>query len=117
MMFILLVFGAVFVSALSAGQGNSSVVMCGSFSCAYNRRGRCTRKEISICDNTVKGLCLYHSETMSQRIIEPMGKIAERGKPNPQMINKIMQAQEDKSDSELIKDPKAFATWIRKNWL
>ena len=116
MMFILLVFGAVFVSVFSAGQNKTSVVMCSSFSCAYNRRARCIRKEVAIYDNTVKGLCLYSSETMSQRILEPMGKggTIERGKPNLQMINKIMQIQEDKKNSELIKNPKAFGRWIRR---
>ena len=117
MMFILLVFGVVFVFVLSAGQSKVSVVMCSSFSCAYNRRGRCTRKEIAIYDNTVKGLCLYHSETMTKRVLEPMGRVVERSKPNPQMINKIMQAQEKARDLELIKNPKVFAKWIRKNWL
>ncbi len=119
MVLILLVFGAVFVSVLSAGQNKTTVVMCGSFGCAYNRRGRCGKKEISIYDNTVKGLCLYHSETMGQRILEPLykGAVVERSKPNPQMITKIMQAQEDRRDADLIKNPKAFAKWIRKNWL
>jgi len=90
--------------------------MCGSFSCTYNRRARCTRKEISIYDNTVRGLCLDHSETMNQRIIEPMNKaiLVERGRPNSQMITKIMQAQEKARGSELIKNPKAFARWMKK---
>lgn len=114
MIFILLVFGAVFVSVLSAGQDKPPVVMCSSFSCAYNKRAICTRKEIFVYDNTVLGLCLFHSETMSQRILEPMGKVAERGKSNPQMINKIMQAQEAKRDSRLIKNPKAFARWMKQ---
>jgi len=51
---------------------------------------------------------------MSKRILEPMGKVVERSKPNPQMIAKIMQAQEKARDSELIKNPKAFARWMRK---
>lgn len=116
MMLILLVFGAIFVSVLSAGQSKASVVMCSSFSCAYNRRARCTRKEVVVYDNTVLGLCLNHSDTMSKRILEPMNKgiAVERGKPNPQMINKIMQAQEDKRDSELINNPKAFARWMKQ---
>lgn len=114
MMFILLILGALLVSVLSVGQSKTTVVMCGSFSCAYNRRARCTRKEIAIYDNKVIGLCLYHSESMSKRILEPMGKVPERSKPNLQMINKIMQAQEDKKDIELIKNPKAFARWIKE---
>jgi len=100
MMLFLLVFGAVFVSVLSAGQCKANVVMCSSFSCVYNKKARCTKKEVAIYDNTVKGLCLDHSESMDKRILEPMGK--------------IMQAQEEIKDSELLKNPKAFAKWMRK---
>jgi len=115
-MLILLVFGAVFVSVLSVGQNKPPVVMCSSFSCAYNRRARCTRKEIAIYDNTIVGLCLNHSETMNRRILEPMEKVGtiERGKPNPQMIDKMMKAQEEIKDTELVKNPKVFAVWMRK---
>lgn len=64
----------------------------------------------------MRGLCLDHSETMNQRIIEPMNKaiLVERGRPNSQMITKIMQAQEKARGSELIKNPKAFARWMKK---
>ena len=117
MLFIVLLgLGIAYASTISAGQNKTSVVMCGSFSCAYNKRARCTRKEIAIYDNTVLGLCLYHTEMMGKRIIEPMNKaiVVERSKPNPQMINKIMKAQEEIKDSELVKNPKAFAKWIRE---
>lgn len=117
MIFIILVLGLLFASVLSTGQNKASVVMCNSFSCAYNKRARCTRKEIAIYDNTVLGLCLHHSESMKNRILEPMnkGKAVERGKPNPQMIDKIMKAQ--KEESELLKNPKAFTHWMIKHWL
>lgn len=113
---VLLGLGIVSLYSTSAGQNKATVVMCGSFSCAYNRRARCTRKEIAIYDNVVTGLCLFHSETMGKRIIEPMNKAktVERGKPNPQMIDKIMKAQEENKDSELLKNPKAFAKWMKK---
>jgi len=120
MLFIVLLgLGIVYASSLSAGQNKTSVVMCGSFSCAYNRRARCTRKQIAVYDNTILGLCLYHSETMKKRILEPMNKgiKIERGKPNPQMIDKIMKAQEEIKDSELINNPRAFADWMRKRGL
>ena len=54
---------------------------------------------------------------MDKRILEPLNKdiVIETGKPNSQMINKIMQAQEDKRDSELINNPKAFARWMRRH--
>ncbi len=118
MLFIVLLgLGILFASSVSASQNKTSVVMCSSFSCAYNRRARCTRKEIAIYDNVVTGLCLFHSELMGKRIIEPMNKAKtiERGKPKPQMVNKIMKAQEGIQDSELIKNPKAFANWMRKH--
>jgi len=113
---VLLGLGIASLYSTSAGQNKTTVVMCGSFSCAYNRRARCTRKEIVIYDNVVTGLCLNNSETMSKRIIEPMNKVStiERGKPNPQMIDKIMKAQEENKDSELVKNPKAFARWMEK---
>ena len=113
MLFIVLLgLGVVCISSVSAER--TTVVMCGSLSCAYNKRARCTRRKVAIYDNRVIGLCLYHSESMSKRILEPMSKVAERGKPNPQMITKIMQAQEKARDSELLKNPKAFARWMKK---
>ena len=117
MLFIVLLgVGVLLASTVPGGRSQTSVVMCGSFSCAYNRRARCTRKQIAVYDNTILGLCLYHSETMKKRILEPMNKgiKIERGKPNPQMIDKIMKAQEEIKDSELINNPRAFADWMRK---
>lgn len=116
LLFVLLGLG-ILVSSVSAGQSKATVIMCGSFSCAYNRRARCTRKEIAVYDNTIIGLCLYHSASMEKRILEPMnkGRTLERGKPNPQMINKITGAQEEIKDSELLKDPKAFTAWMKKH--
>lgn len=110
--FVLLGLGVICMSSVSTGQ--STVVMCNSFSCAHNRRARCTKKGISIYDNTILGLCLDHSSTMSQRILEPMGKVSERSKPNFRITNKIMQAQEEKRDSELLKNPKAFTRWMKR---
>lgn len=112
MILILLALGLLLAFILSAGQARTSVVLCTSFSCSFNRGGCCVRHKIIVYDNTVIGLCLYHTDTMSKRILEPMGRVAERGKPNSKMITKIMHAQEDKRDSELIKNPEAFARWI-----
>lgn len=115
MLFIVLLgLGIVCVSTFSAGQ--TTVVMCHSFGCIHNRKGRCIRKEVVVYDNTVLGLCLNHSDTMSKRILEPMNKgiAVERSKPNPQMITKIMQVEEKAKDSELIKNPKAFAEWMKR---
>ena len=114
MIFILL--GALFASLFWVRQSKTAVVSCTSFGCSYNKGGHCGKPKIIIYDNTIIGLCLYHSESMEKRILEPLNKgaVVERGKPNPKMINKIMRTQEKSRDSELIKNPKAFARWMRR---
>ena len=52
----------------------SSKVRCTSSTCSYNRGGRCSKGVITVYDNTIKGLCLDHTEDMNKRIIEPMTK-------------------------------------------
>ena len=107
--FILLVI--VLCSIVSAGQGK--IIVCNSISCKYNRLCRCARKEIAVYDNTVKGLCLHHTESMKERILDPMqGKrmIENSSEFSSEMIDKIMKAQEEK----LLKDPDAFAKWMGK---
>ena len=94
----------------------SSVIVCNSISCTWNKLCRCTRRGISIYDNTVKGLCLYHTESMQERILDPMQeeRIIESGGDSEfgkKMIDKIMKMQEEK----LLKDPDAFARWMKKH--
>lgn len=86
----------------------ASSVKCFSFSCKHNRKGRCGRGKVTIYNNTVIGLCLYHTENMTERILEPMKEI-KRG-------NGILQikAQEGTEDEELLKNPNAFARWMRR---
>jgi hypothetical protein len=114
--FILLGIGLWYVSSVSASQAKTSVVFCGSLSCAHNRRGRCGRREIVVYDNTVIGLCLYHMETMAKRILEPIreNRKLKHARPNLWMAAKITRKQEKTMDSELIKNPKAFVEWMRK---
>ena len=112
---MIIILGLILVLIFS--QPNQSCgIKCFSFSCKHNRGGRCIRKNITIYDNTVTGLCLFHTENMTKRILEPMRKIRviEKGKGNPQMIGRIMKAQEDIKDAELVKNPKAFTKWLRK---
>lgn len=114
--FILLGIGVWYVSSVTASKAKTSVVFCGSLSCAHNRRGRCGRREIVVYDNSVIGLCLHHTETMTKRILEPMRekRKLKHDKPSLWMAAKIMREQEKARDSELIKNPKAFAEWMRK---
>lgn len=107
---------AIVMLAMSAEQGRSSVVMCNSVSCKWNKLCRCTKRDIAVYDNTVKGLCLYHTENMKERILDPMrekrmievgGDSEDFGK---EMMDKIMRSQEEK----LLKDPDTFAKWMNK---
>ena len=113
--FIGVVLALIILSALSASGNKPPVVMCNSLGCAYNKMARCTRKAIAIYDNTVKGLCLYHTATMGERIIEPLKKYmtAEVTVSNPQILENISKTQ--KENENLVKNPKAFADWLKKH--
>ena len=110
--FLTLIF--ILCSFALMGQSKSSVVMCNSTSCTWNKLCRCTKKEISVYDNTVKGLCLNHTESMKERILDPMREkriIETNSGFGTEMIDKAMKLQEEK----LLEDPKAFAKWMRKH--
>lgn len=103
--------GIILAMSIGASQKGCGI-KCFSSSCLYNRGGKCARQGISVYDNTVKGLCLYHTENMKQRVLDPMqGKqMIEVGKVNEEAIGRIIQEEEEK----LLKDPDAFAKWMRK---
>lgn len=116
-MFIIctVIFLAIVISLLSSGGSNPPVIACNSVSCRHNKLCRCTRKNIVIYDNTVKGLCLHHTESMKERILDPMqGKrMIESGGNSEfgtEMVEKIIKLQEE----ELLKDPDAFSRWMNK---
>ena len=120
-MFIIcgVIFLMIAMSLMSSGTGNPPVIACNSVSCRHNKLCRCTRKNIAVYDNTVKGLCLNHTESMKERILDPMqgtmqGKqmIESSGDSEfgAEMIEKIMKLQEEK----LLKDPDTFAAWMDK---
>lgn len=70
--FIFLVVILLAITVVCNQAATTTVVRCGSVSCSHNSGGRCTKTTISVYDNTVKGLCLDHTEKMHKRIIEPM---------------------------------------------
>lgn len=106
----------VIVTLASRGEmGRSTVVMCNSCACKWNKLCRCTKGKIAVYDNTVKGLCLNHTEDMKERILDPMRekRMIEsscNSKFGTEMMDKIMRLQEEK----LLKDPDAFAKWMGK---
>ena len=94
-----------------------SSVKCFSFNCKHNRNGRCGRGKVTIYDNTVRGLCLHHTDNMTKRILEPVKKIkvAERVRGNSQEIDKIIKRCEEIKNQELLKNPKAFGKWLKRH--
>ena len=107
--FLIAIMLALSIGASQKGCG----IKCFSFSCRYNRSGKCGRKEITVYDNTVKGLCLHHTESMKERILDPMQEkrmITSAGDSEfgKKMIDKIMKMQEEK----LLKDPDTFDKWM-----
>lgn len=113
----LLILLVVAVLSTSAEQGKSSVVMCSSVSCSWNRRCRCTRKNIAVYDNTIQGLCLYHTSNMQDRVLEPMNKsrLLEQYQHETYIAYVLAKKEEDTKDEELLKNPAAFSRWIRKH--
>jgi len=96
-------------------SANNSVcgVKCFSFGCRHNRGGRCNKKEITIYDNTVTGLCLYHTDSMKKRVINPVSKVLNEHKHNAILVK----MQDHTKDEELLKNPKAFSAWMKKRWI
>ena len=70
--FILLVIMFWIIALVSKLGTTSTVLRCHSLTCSHNRRGRCTKGTIIVYDNTVKGLCFNHTESMRKRVIDPM---------------------------------------------
>ena len=108
---------AIVMLAMSVEQGKSSVVVCNSISCKYNRLCRCTRKNIVVYDNTVTGLCLYHTDSMKDRVLEPMRKsnLLEQYQHEVYVADTFAKREEEAKDNELLKNPNAFARWMRKH--
>lgn len=113
----LLILLVVAVLSTSAEQGRSSVVVCNSISCKYNRLCRCTRKNIAVYDNTVQGLCLHHTSNMKDRVLEPMrkGRLVEHYQHEVYIADTLAKREEDAKDYELLKNPNAFAKWLTRH--
>lgn len=111
--FLIAVILALSISASQKGCG----VKCSSSSCLYNRGGRCGRQEVTVYDNTVIGLCLNHTDSMKDRVTEPILKSgyfdSHKLKTNITVI-RLKKTTEEMLDEKLLKNPNAFARWMRK---
>ncbi len=84
--------------------------MCNSISCKWNKNLRCTRKDIAIYDNTILGLCLSHTGSMKERVLDAFEKGRAVGKKDGEieLLTKLT------ADQKLLKDPEAFDKWIKR---
>lgn len=86
--------------------------MCNSISCKWNRACRCTKKSISIYDNTIIGLCLNHTEDIQVRVLDAFTKGREIGAKD----GEIKLLGELTEDMKLLKNPKEFDSWMQKKF-
>lgn len=102
------------MSLSSSGNGRPPIIMCNSVSCTHNKLCRCTRKEVSVYDNTVTGLCLDHTDSMKDRVLEPMrkSKLLEQYEHETYTVRAMDRVEEKFKDEELLKSPSAFARWM-----
>ena len=112
-MVYIILFAAIMIAAINANS-NGCGIKCFSCSCLYNKGGRCIRKDIVVYDNTVTGLCLHHTDNMNDRVIKPMKRAGLLEKTYA-TANKLAKAQKDTEDEELLKNPKAFAVWMKRH--
>jgi hypothetical protein len=90
------------------------VITCYSKSCGHNRRNRCRFKKIEIYDNNALGICLWHTETMEKRLLEPILKGIELGKRTGK-IEMIDEFTKGLADGKAIKEPDEFVKWLKRH--
>ena len=99
---------------IGANSNSGCGIKCYSYSCRHNKGGKCRRKDITIYDNTVVGLCLNHTDNMNNRIIEPLKNVGFH-EEHCVTVRFSAKAQEDIKDEVLLKNPRAFSTWMKKH--
>lgn len=113
----MLAFFALLIIAIlcvSAEKPTARVVLCQSVDCEWNSLCRCTRQRIGITDALIKGVCVYHTQDMKDRILKPpptRKAVMGCGVVDENMLDKIMELQDEK----LLKDPDAFDKWMKMN--
>ena len=99
---------------IGANSNSGCGIKCFSLNCRHNKGGKCRRIEIVVYDNTIKGLCLNHSDNMNDRVIKPMNK-AGFHEEHCVTVSFSAKAQEEIKDEVLLKNPKAFSTWMKRH--
>ena len=101
--FLFIIIMCMVIGANSSGCG----IKCFSVTCKHNKGDKCRRKDITIYDNTVVGLCLNHTDDMNNRVIKPM-KNAGFHKEHCVTVRFSAKAQEEIKDGRVSKEPKSF---------
>ena len=91
------------------------VSKCNSMSCNHNnKKGKCILREVVIYDNKVTGLCLWHTDNMKQRLLDPLITGIAIGKKSStlEVIDELAKGFEDR---KAIKDPGVFEKWMKRH--
>ena len=107
-------FTIIMCMVIGANSNSGCGIKCFSLTCKHNKGGKCGRKEIVVYDNTVKGLCLNHTDNMNNRVIKPM-ESAGFHEEHCVTVTFSDKAQEKIKDEVLLKNPKAFSSWMKKH--
>jgi len=113
MIIILLILGLYF-GLVCMYNTKTTLRRCYSFSCKKNVGGRCLLKEIDVYDNGVIGICLWHTDNMTKRVLDPIKIGVEIGKKDGEieLLDKLLKTSED---IKAIKDPKEFQSWLKRH--
>jgi hypothetical protein len=113
---ILLAVALLFV-ACSAGSPGTRLKKCYSFDCKKNHRGKCVMREIEVYDNGVKGMCLWHTDNMYDRVLDPIKKGIAIGEKQgkAKTIDSLLKEVENSKDAKAIHSQEEFRLWLLRH--
>jgi len=91
------------------------VFKCASTSCLHNKDNKCVLSRICIYDNFTKGICLYHTESMINRVsavFEEVLKTCSKDGIAPLLSDNEKRILED---IKAIKDINSFNEFMKKH--
>lgn len=103
---------------LSAMVNKTYVVKCESKSCDFNIAGRCKRRDVQIYDNGVKGICLWHTLPVIERVSEVLAKGKQVGKKMGEitLIDELLKlSEEQRKDLLAISTKDDFKKWMERH--
>ena len=116
-MILIFVVLVISVLLLSVKENVTFLGKCYSSDCGRNVRGKCLLKKIDIYNNGVRGICLWHTLNMNDRVEDSFEKGREVGKLEGavELINKLTTDLGIKEDIGAINDPEEFKKWLKRH--